>query len=327
MIDACLFRPKELPGKSAVWEVTQKCYLKCPHCLSNAYNSKGGIDLDEAMKILDILELNGITEILYSGGEPLLWKPLFHILKSAKQRGIECCLSTTGFPEDSELIDKIIDLNIDSFHVSLDAWTPELHDKFRGEEGVFSATNKLVDKANKKGILVIVSVLIYKELLEHLEELFLLIQSMGITEVNFNFWIPVGRGKHEKENIVLDRDKGRIFELLVKKASQYNIHINSRRIEMTNHGLMKCHGGENVFFVDANGKSAVCSWAAKQWEDILDDITMNGIISSKSIQTFWEHSNDYLCKGCSRLADCGKGCPLFASFNNKVGDDLCINLQ
>ena len=323
MTDACLFRPKELPGKSAVWEVTRKCHLKCPHCCSEAGSSFSGIGLDEAMEILDILEMNGITEILFSGGEPLLWEPLYEILKSAKERGIECCLSTTGYSFDEDAIDRILDLNIESLHISLDSWNREGHDHFRGVDGVFDKTVSIVEKAGERGILVIASILIHSDLLDHIDELMQLLYRLNITEANFNFWIPVGRGLKNRESIIPDAEIPGVYQKIKEAAEKYKINANSRRIEQGAGGLLECHGGINVFFVDAEGRSAACSWAAKKWPELLDHIEKEGIITGKSRKALTQMKKKYLCNGCGDSV-CGKGCPMYAEFHAGDGDPLCF---
>jgi MoaA/NifB/PqqE/SkfB family radical SAM enzyme len=103
-INPCLFRPLDYPARSVVWEVTKRCNLKCPHCCNNAGPDYEDLSQVDADRLLTIIANNGVKEIYFSGGEPLLWKPLVQIISRANFLGIQCCIATSGFIDDTKLL-------------------------------------------------------------------------------------------------------------------------------------------------------------------------------------------------------------------------------
>ena len=69
-----------------VWNVTQRCNLKCVHCYAHAKDRsfKNELSTEEGKALLDDLEQFGVPVILFSGGEPLMRKDLPESAQDAK---------------------------------------------------------------------------------------------------------------------------------------------------------------------------------------------------------------------------------------------------
>ena len=62
--------------KSAKWDVTSKCNLRCKHCsVADMYfgegNSTPQISLGDKLRLIDRLADGGVTRLSLLGGEPL----------------------------------------------------------------------------------------------------------------------------------------------------------------------------------------------------------------------------------------------------------------
>ena len=69
------------------WDITYKCPLKCRHCYAKPLRRLGPeLTIKEVKKTLDYLKKHNINLITFTGGEPLLRKDIFEILKYSKKR-------------------------------------------------------------------------------------------------------------------------------------------------------------------------------------------------------------------------------------------------
>ena len=81
-----------------VWNVGQRCNLKCVHCYSHSQNREYSRELTtgEAKALIEDLARFGSPVILFSGGEPLLRKDLLDLAQLATARCMRAVISTNG---------------------------------------------------------------------------------------------------------------------------------------------------------------------------------------------------------------------------------------
>ncbi|WP_449242580.1 radical SAM protein, partial [Desulfovibrio sp.] len=81
-----------------VWNMTQRCNLKCVHCYAHAVDPKGTdpISTGQAKVMIDDLAAYGAPVMLFSGGEPLVRKDLVELAHHAVSKGMRAVISTNG---------------------------------------------------------------------------------------------------------------------------------------------------------------------------------------------------------------------------------------
>jgi radical SAM protein with 4Fe4S-binding SPASM domain len=89
-------RPNEI-----CFEVTAKCNLECPFCFNKTYYSDGDLVQDklstqDIKRIIDKLEPDFVEQIRITGGEPLLRKDIFQIMRYIRAKGFRIWLNTNG---------------------------------------------------------------------------------------------------------------------------------------------------------------------------------------------------------------------------------------
>jgi len=90
--DYLRYEKKESPRPVIVWNCTRQCNLNCIHCYASADNKKSPNELTTAegeTLVRDLADF-GVPVILFSGGEPLMRKDLFQLIRLAKSLGIRC---------------------------------------------------------------------------------------------------------------------------------------------------------------------------------------------------------------------------------------------
>lgn len=125
--------PKELSIR-----LTNSCNLKCSFCLNKEYrNSKKSADFSysDLHKIIFYLANNKMTVYL-SGGEPLLNKDIFKVIKLLRLNNIHTYMFTNGFLLD-RYYEKLKLSMINSISISVDHCNANIHDLIRNQKGLF----------------------------------------------------------------------------------------------------------------------------------------------------------------------------------------------
>ena len=107
------------------WECTLTCNFSCKHCGSRAekHAYQGELTTEEIKKVFREVahdfDAKKIT-IAVTGGEPLLRKDLFEVMKYAKELGFSWGMVTNGFLIDENIIGKMKEAGMESIDISID---------------------------------------------------------------------------------------------------------------------------------------------------------------------------------------------------------------
>lgn len=329
-IDPCMFCPVNEDNVLAVWEVTKRCELRCPHCCSNSGNTfmkkdYSDISEEEAFRILNMLYEQGFQMVYFSGGEPLLWPHLVKIVEQALSYGMECYIATSGYSQKRETIEKLMRLPVSDFHISLDSYCAEQHDKFRGVHGAFQKALDFIGicKAHQK--VVVTSSIISQDVVKNIDKMLLLLVENQVDRAAFNFLVPLGRATSSGGKILPTKEKIQIAEYIWEKGAHYNIPITINRIHHTPTLLKECPAGKYLAHINAYGEVSPCSWVGKLWDDMIKkpkDTLFDQKLLRVMRRRFAEIRNAK-CGNCEHSSECGKGCPIIAYFEDENYDKLC----
>src|SRR3990170_7398584 len=138
------------------WNVTLKCNLKCPHCYINAAERKLPNELStDAAKMLihQIAEVSRPLLIL-SGGEPLLRKDIFELIRYGTEKGLKMGLGSNGSLIDAPTAKRLKEAGVKTVSISLDSSIPERHDTFRGVSGSWEKAISAIKALRDNDLLV-----------------------------------------------------------------------------------------------------------------------------------------------------------------------------
>ncbi len=176
-------RAKNVNTKSQLWRcellLTTKCNFNCPYC---RHNNKGDLKYEEAKKIIDLWSIEGLRNIRFSGGEPMLWSGLKRIVEYAKSKKIKRVgISTNGSSE----LDKYIELiyaGVDDFSISLDACCNGDMNIMTGTKDYFNTVINNI-KAISKLVYTTVGVVINNTTIHKLKKTINFITSLGVSDI------------------------------------------------------------------------------------------------------------------------------------------------
>ncbi|MFW5936493.1 MAG: radical SAM protein, partial [Desulfosalsimonas sp.] len=138
-----------------VWNITQRCNLRCIHCYAHA---KAGLQENElstaeGKALIDDLADMGAPVLLLSGGEPLMRPDLPELAEYAVNRGMRAVISTNGTLIDRDTARVLKDIGLSYVGISLDG-NRQVNDRFRGMEGAFDQAMKGIENCRAAGIKV-----------------------------------------------------------------------------------------------------------------------------------------------------------------------------
>lgn len=141
------YKNKEALSKKPIlynlfWETTLRCNAKCKHCGSRAgeeCNFKDELTTEEIENALQsIANKYDASKILLNitGGEPLVRKDLFEVMKFARNLGYHWGMTTNAMLINDDNIEKMKETGMTTISISLDG-LEDSYDEFRGVKGSF----------------------------------------------------------------------------------------------------------------------------------------------------------------------------------------------
>lgn len=179
-----------------VWNMTQRCNLKCVHCYAHAVepsSHKDPISTEQGKAIIDDLAAFGAPVMLFSGGEPLVREDLVELAKYATSKGMRAVISTNGTLITKSKAKELKEVGLSYVGISLDG-AEAVHDHFRAVPGSYKMALKGVENCQAEGLKVGLRFTINKRNIAEIPHLFDLIEAMDIPRICFYHLVYSGRG-------------------------------------------------------------------------------------------------------------------------------------
>jgi len=214
-----------------VWNVGQRCNLKCVHCYSLSQNREytGELSSAEGRALIEDLARFGSPVVLFSGGEPFLRKDLLDLAQLATDLGMRAVISTNGTLISPDMARKLKRIGLSYVGVSLDGME-ETNDRFRGVKGAFQAALRGIRNCQEAGIKVGLRFTINRRNAQDIPGIFDLLEKENIPRVCFYHLVYAGRGS---ELIKEDLDPGetrKVVDLIIDRTQ--NLHDQNKAIEV-----------------------------------------------------------------------------------------------
>jgi len=189
----------------------------------------GELTTEEARALIEDLARFGSPVILFSGGEPLLRKDLFHLVRLATERGMRAVLSTNGTLIREKTAKDLKRIGLSYVGVSLDGMR-ETHDRFRGIKGAFDAALRGIRNCQEAGIKVGLRFTMNRRNARDIPEIFDLLEKERIPRVCFYHLVYSGRGSRLMEEDLDLRETRRVVDLIIDRTA--DLHRRGRAVEV-----------------------------------------------------------------------------------------------
>jgi len=184
------------------YEVTRACDLVCKHCRASAQDNPhpGELTTEKSKSLIDQLATFPRRPVLViTGGDPLKRSDLFDLIRHAVTAGIQVALTPSATPLATfEALRAVKQAGVRRLGISLDAANATTHDAFRGWQGSFDRTLRMLADAQRLELPVQVNTTITRRNLHQIDEMAALLATEEIAMWSVFFLVPVGRGVQEE---------------------------------------------------------------------------------------------------------------------------------
>jgi radical SAM protein with 4Fe4S-binding SPASM domain len=299
--------------------LTYRCNNNCYFCYTGGPRKVKELKTEEWKKVLDKLWNSGIPQVVFTGGEPTLRPDLVELVNYAQE--FVTGLVTNG-RQLARLASDLKRVSLDYVQVSLEAPTPEVHDKMTGVSGAWQQTGNGIKAALNSGLEVITNTTLTKDNLAVFPDLIKVGSTLGLKIMACNTIICSGRGTvaRKETEITAGELKATLAKALEVAA---NVGIRLEWYSPTCYkifnplefgfGAKSCSAAQYNMTIEPDGSVIPCqSWLKEKVGNILKD----------PWPEIWNHpvclgfrGKSYLkdreeCKGCEHLWQCCGGCPL-----------------
>lgn len=211
------------------YETTRACDLMCLHCRADAQKVCDPRELTTAQskKLIDQLKQFPKPPLLVlTGGDPLKRPDIFELTEYAVKSGLEVAMTPSATPlVTREAIQRLKQIGLHRFAVSLDGCDAATHDGFRQVAGSFQRTMEIISDARASGLPVQINTTVARHNVAQLDAIAELLSHLDIVMWSIFFLIPTGRATMEQR---LDADEvERVFETLWKQSRVQKYAIKS----------------------------------------------------------------------------------------------------
>ncbi|MCA9190032.1 MAG: TIGR04053 family radical SAM/SPASM domain-containing protein [Pirellulaceae bacterium] len=184
------------------YEVTQACDLVCKHCRASAQACSHPEELttQQSLALIDqIATFPRQPHLVLTGGDPLKRQDIFELIRHAVDRGLQVALTPSATPlATREALAEAKRAGIRRLGISLDGVDAVTHDAFRGWDGSFERTLRMLHDAQGLGLSVQVNTTVTRRNMDQIDEMAELLSRESIAMWSVFFLVPVGRGIDEE---------------------------------------------------------------------------------------------------------------------------------
>jgi radical SAM protein len=184
------------------YEVTMACDLVCKHCRASAQDhaDPGELGTEQSKALIaQAATFPRKPNLVLTGGDPLKRADLFELIGHAVGQGLSVALTPSATPLATRAaFERAKDAGISALGISLDGADAATHDAFRGWEGSFERTMRMLDDARELALPVQVNTSITRRNAHQVDALAELLAAKGIMMWSVFFLVPVGRGVEEQ---------------------------------------------------------------------------------------------------------------------------------
>ncbi|WP_202318364.1 TIGR04053 family radical SAM/SPASM domain-containing protein [Archaeoglobus neptunius] len=183
------------------WELTRACMLACKHCRAKAMRKRHPDELstEECFEVIEQLsKFKPRPLLVITGGDPLMRDDVVDIISRATHEGFRTAIAFSG--TEKATLDRLIELKragISRIAVSIDGSSVEKHDSFRGVEGTFEMSMRVIENARNAGIPFQINTTVTRENIGDLPEIARLCINLGAVMWDVFFIVPTGRARVE----------------------------------------------------------------------------------------------------------------------------------
>ncbi|MEM2918471.1 MAG: radical SAM protein [Candidatus Altiarchaeota archaeon] len=311
---------QEFPTEIPI-EVTLNCNLSCNFCFNQNAKRSSELDTISIIKIIDKIKNSGINKIRFTGGEPLLRKDIFFLLKYAKSKGFYVLLNTNGTLISERNIEKIREY-VDNVLISLEGFSNESEFKSTRCKNSFEKKINAIKLMKKNKVKIVrCGTVATKENIKNLEKIFKIVKSLKVDKWELFRPIP------NKKNLapITNYDVKKLAEKLLKFKKNYkNCYIGNaipfcsydpEKMNKVSLGAFSDDGHRRIV-ISVDGQVKPSYFLVKNLGNALDTEILNCWNNDFAFKIRSLQSVPRICENCIYLNKCKGGSRFCAKLVN-----------
>lgn len=321
-----------------VWNITQRCNLKCKHCYAAGIaDTSQELTHEEALRAIDGFAAFGCPVLLFSGGEPFIREDILDLAAYARQKGLRVVFSTNGTCITESIAKRIAEIGVSYVGISIDG-VRETHDAFRGVPGAYDRSLAAIRYCREAGVKVGLRVTLTRANAKEIPAIFKLMREECIPRICLYHLVYTGRGAEIKaDDLTHEESRAAVDCIINETKASFEAGHPLEVLTVDNHcdapylwmrmvkegapnadevwKLLQMNGGNS----SGNGLSCV-SWDGTVYPDQFWRDKPLGNVKEKPFGEIWgnppagslldqlRHKPDYVtgrCKTCRFLNICG----------------------
>jgi len=273
--------------QTIIFSITNRCPLKCEHCYEwNNLSAKELLSLSELLKILHKFQEYGVSNIQFSGGEPLnRFGDLIELIKAVKPE-TDTWILTSGYELTLEKAFLLKKAGLNGVVISLDHWEEGEHNRFRKNSSSFFWVKEAINNSIKADLVTAISLCATKEFtsMENLEKYLDFAQQEGVGLIRI--LEPRKVGHFSGKNIELEEEQIDILTRFYLKGHSDPVFKDKPLVLYPGYHQRRagCFGaGNRYLYVDSKGDLHACPFCQNKIGNALTDPLAPLIVEMKQV--------------------------------------------
>jgi AdoMet-dependent heme synthase len=249
-----------------IWETTQACDLACLHCRASAKSERDRRELgtDEAKELLASFARAGVPLVVLTGGDPAKRPDLVELVAYGKSLGLVMALTPSATPlVTPELLSALAVAGLSRIAISIDGADAETHDRFRGVEGSFAHSLRILGHAKSLGMSTQINTSVHLSSTRALPSIARIVEDMGCVLWSVFYLVPTGRARasmlpsaeevEKSLRVLFEISEQAPFGVKTTAAPHYRRVIIQRKKEVRGRAAIRINDGRGFLFVSHTG--------------------------------------------------------------------------
>jgi radical SAM protein with 4Fe4S-binding SPASM domain len=298
--------------------VTYRCNNNCRHCYNARSRAFPEMPPEKWFEVLDRLWDIGIPHIVFTGGEPTLYRHLPDLIAHAEKNGQITGINTNARQlKNKDYVQQLIDAGLDHVQITLESHIPSIHDTMVASQGAWEDTVQGLENVIDSSLFVMTNTTLLRNNAAYLQDTLTFLESKKVPTIGLNALIYSGKGKavdtglREQELIPLleiaRAHTARSGQRLIWYTPTEYCHFDPVLLEL---GVKGCTAALYNMCIEPDGSVLPCQSYYQSLGSILEN-SWDSIWNHDLAVSLRERRNlPEKCHACELLAECGGGCPL-----------------
>ena len=261
--------------QTVVFSITSRCPLRCLHCFEwERLNGHEYLSLAELLLIQKKIENYGVTQIQYTGGEPMARiDDLIELIKATSSKR-DTWIFSSGYNVSLGNALLLKKSGLTGLTLSLDNWSPERHNYFRQSEDAFDWVSTAARNAFQVDLALSLSICPTKEFVSR-DNLFKYLDLAQQLHAGFiQILEPRRVGRFIDQEVELEDEQVRVITEFMLEVNNSKKYKNSPAIIFQGYHQRKlgCYGAGNLFlYIDSKGNTHACPFCQRSVGSCLNE--------------------------------------------------------